>query len=441
MPQSYPILFTLASMTVIPFLRFLICGKFFTSGLKHKANSLSLFLFSCCLMLLSAIAVIALRYYYNFHIVHITSRVINYLCVLPYIFLCFDESKTTKLLCWSGCIATQELGEQLAFLVMALLGTNDNFSMAGFQDSVLLRDYPLYFGFRFLIYWVCYKICGKTDQIEYDREMVQRVAAFSVTSTLLLSLLSSIVREYRYESDALYYAGTFFVLLYAVTILILRVGFLSYGKELHEKNIMEQMIGEQQRRYLETKESIDIVNMRCHDLKHHLARVQEKLDTEEIELLRKAIALYDRNIRTGNDILDVFLNSKQLACQEKQITISCMANGKILSFMSIAHLSSLFGNAIDNAVEAVSQLPEPEKRVIDITVHQVGLNAVIHLSNYFSGPTPTLETTKADRNHHGFGMRSIKYVADQYGGTVSINIEQDIFTLEVTIPLPEQEGP
>ncbi len=440
MPQIDTQLFKLIMSTTIPYLRFLVCARLFTAGLQRKSNAFPMFCLAFLWMLVSGAAVVAIRYQANLHFTHIVSRVFHYLCVQPYIFLCFEGPRSTKFLCWSGCVATQELGEQLAFLVMALFGTNDDISMVGFQTSLLIRDIPLYFLFRFAIYWVCYKICGKTDQIDYDRDTTQRISAFSVISTLLLSLVSSAIREFRHESAALYYAGTCFVLLYAVTLLIIRTGMLSYGRERHEKALIEQMMGEQTKRYMETKESIDILNMRCHDMKRHLEGIQDKLDRQELEVLRQALLVYDRNIRTGNDILDVFLNSKHLACQEKQITISCMANGRILAFMDIAHLCSLFGNAIDNAVEAVTQIQDPGKRVIDITVAQAGPNAVIHLSNYFSGQVAgNLDTSKPDRNHHGFGIKSIKYVADHYGGTVSINIEQDIFTLEVTIPLPAPE--
>lgn len=66
--------------------------------------------------------------------------------------------------------------------------------------------------------------------------------------------------------------------------------------------------------------------------------------------------------RTGNETLDIVLTDKLLYCEKNNVTITCIADGKSLSFMSEEDIYSLFGNALDNAVLAVEQLPEPYQR-------------------------------------------------------------------------------
>jgi sensor histidine kinase regulating citrate/malate metabolism len=106
--------------------------------------------------------------------------------------------------------------------------------------------------------------------------------------------------------------------------------------------------------------------------------------------------------------------------------------------MRTRHLYSLFNNAIGNAIEAVKKLSDPEKRVISITVERQGGDVVIEVTNFYDGRLVTPgETTKKDRSHHGFGTMSMKYIAESYGGSISINTEGEIYCLKISVPLPE----
>ena len=47
-------------------------------------------------------------------------------------------------------------------------------------------------------------------------------------------------------------------------------------------------------------------------------------------------------------------------------------------------------------------------------------------------------TTKEDRNFHGYGLKSIRYVAKKYGGTVTARMEKQWFVLQLLFPRPAQ---
>ena len=55
---------------------------------------------------------------------------------------------------------------------------------------------------------------------------------------------------------------------------------------------------------------------------------------------------------------------------QKHITFTCMADGKLISFMHVKDICSIFGNALDNAIECVSQFDDPEKRLITLSMYQ-----------------------------------------------------------------------
>ena len=71
--------------------------------------------------------------------------------------------------------------------------------------------------------------------------------------------------------------------------------------------------------------------------------------------------IYSAIVRTGNEILDTILTEKSLICENSGIHISCVADGSLLAFMNPVDLYTLFGNALDNAIEAVRKLESKEK--------------------------------------------------------------------------------
>ena len=87
------------------------------------------------------------------------------------------------------------------------------------------------------------------------------------------------------------------------------------------------------------------------------------------------------NIKTGNDALDVILAEKHILCEKKSIRLSCMINGEKLNFISSVKLYSLFGNALQNAIESTEQIEDERKRLIILNVKNKGNFVLVHLEN------------------------------------------------------------
>ena len=51
-----------------------------------------------------------------------------------------------------------------------------------------------------------------------------------------------------------------------------------------------------------------------------------------------------------------------------------------------------------------------------------------------------VETTKEDKNFHGFGMLSIKKHVEKYAGRLEVMIEDDMFQVDILIPKTDKEG-
>ena len=114
-----------------------------------------------------------------------------------------------------------------------------------------------------------------------------------------------------------------------------------------------------------------------------------------------------------------------------------MIDGKLLFFMDAVDIYTLFGNALDNAIEANRKVAE-DKRCISILIHEKVNLIFIQIENPYSGQLHFRHglplTDKPDQNYHGFGVGSIKAMAEKYGGFMTIETQQNIFVLRITIP-------
>ncbi|MDE6373982.1 MAG: ATP-binding protein, partial [Clostridia bacterium] len=200
------------------------------------------------------------------------------------------------------------------------------------------------------------------------------------------------------------------------------------------------LLDRQYEQYCLTKNAIDSVNRRYHDLKHQVALIRGQ-GTEAAERLVDEIEnetkLYEVVYKTGNDILDTILMSKSVLCVRQGITFTCVADGSALNFIGDADICSLFGNALDNAIESFEGNDDGEAKLIKLAVYKNNGLLIIRCENTFRGELKTfngeLLTTKRNKTNHGYGVKSIKTVAAKYGGTVTYAATDGTFTLCVVI--------
>ena len=187
------------------------------------------------------------------------------------------------------------------------------------------------------------------------------------------------------------------------------------------------------------------INVRMHDIRHQL-RDLEALDfvgADALADLERQLSVYDSAVKTGNVALDTVLTEKGLVCEREGISLGCVADGDALSFMAPADIYSLFGDAVDNAIEAMQKLDDPDKRVIDLTVRSTGGMVSAHVENYFRGDVRLsngLPLAQGGQDARGFGARHMRAVAERYGGSITTSTAGDLFRLDVLIPLPTGRG-
>ena len=210
-----------------------------------------------------------------------------------------------------------------------------------------------------------------------------------------------------------------------------------------ELSVMNMMLKSQYEQYRNYQDSLDLIQMKYHDLKHQITGLRAESDEEKrkdwIDSMEKEITAFENITRTGNQVLDTILAAKIFHCRKNNIQITCVADGKLLDYMQVTDICSIFGNALDNAIEHVILIPDPKKRLIHLTVSAQKGFVFIKIENYceteiYKNEENLIATTKTDSKNHGFGLKSIRTAVEKYDGSLAFGVQQNWFELKILLP-------
>ena len=277
---------------------------------------------------------------------------------------------------------------------------------------------------------------------EYISGLVIAIAVFAVSNISFLTENTPFSGRYSFEIGNI----RTLVDLGGIAILyahLIQCCELRVRKELEA---VQNVLQNQYVQYKQSRESIELINYKYHDLKHQIAVLRSEEDPKKREeflnRMEEEIRQYEAQNKTGNKVLDTVLTTKSLYCAKHGITFTCVADGTLLDFMDVMDICSIFGNALDNAIECELKIPEKEKRLIHVTVSKQKQFLILRFENYceetlqYQEGTPV--TTKKEKEFHGYGLKSIQYTVNKYDGAVSMNLEDNWFELKVLIPMVQK---
>ena len=330
------------------------------------------------------------------------------------------------------------LSEAIYFSIGYLLfGNNQSVQVDG-QTFLRWEILTIAFAIRLLVLGVVYLMLRHFEykmQLK-DSIILTIVFLISFTVSLLANFnllnLAGLVDLVIYISSGILAAIFMMIFVYAKNLLYLR------EQEQRDKVQIAQL--QQQYAYYQDKlKDEERIRSIYHDMKNHLLVLEGSQGTEVTrqmaQELRSQIADYENYIHTGNSFLDIIIRDKAEKAREKQIDFSAFIDFGGVDFIEPLDISTLFGNGIDNAIEASEKLPE-EQRVILVKAGKVQDFVSILIENNCADELHADgHTTKADKFLHGFGISNMKKAAEKYSGSCTTTQENGKFILKILLPV------
>ncbi len=381
-----------------------------------------LILFTCCAISLYFVYNISIQ---NIFLISITAYTSQHLAYQTYNVL------TTFL----------SIEEKLSFISYGDIPLNVNITYLNIISfSILLIVYAIIYTIVFVIF---------NERINKDEAKMSNFSIVLISGLILLIdiiINSIIIYSDKFKGKEVSIIICVYNILCCLMVLFLLFNILNIKQLKTELTITSQLLNKAEAQYKQNKENVDLINIKCHDLKHQIRNFGNKanISNEAVKELENIINIYDSNIKTNNDALDLILTEKSLLCQKKNISLKCVADCSKLNFIAEADLYSLFGNMIDNAIEAVTKLEDVNKRSISLIVRNALSCTSIFISNYYEGKinldyNGIPKTTKVNNGYHGYGLKSIKLIVEKYHGDFKIDIKDNIFIIQILFTEQKQD--
>lgn len=306
---------------------------------------------------------------------------------------------------------------------------DNNYGIYGIYASFVIISLPIFYN-------MFGKKIHKNETLIIEDSRLLIISIILIICTVILNLIyESFVKA---SNLTLFIVGCLFDMVCCFLTLFIEFEMLK-SKELSEAYIQMKTIWESEKKQLEiSKENMDYMKILAHDLKHELNESTLLISKDKVDELNRRIAAFGNSIKTGNDILDLVIVERTLIVQKENINLSIIADGSVLSNMKQSDCYSLFMNIMDNAIDAVKELPK-DQREISLAVRESMGMILIHEVNPFKGTLNFKDglpqTTKGDSMYHGLGTKSIKGIVDSYSGDCEISIkDNNIYVLNILLP-------
>lgn len=285
------------------------------------------------------------------------------------IWFSFDCSPLHALFYTTCAYAVQHIASKLAYMPIFLLiqhGRTDrrvDFVILLFSNLVVC-----------LVIYLLFTLRIRRGCLLFDNVKTVLYSGFFLIAAVYLSVVLEDVLDSSAESYlTAYLALNAFCILFAITILALEFSNCSIKSLEHENEMLAQLLECDKQQYEQAKKDMEKINIRYHDLKQQYSRATDE------ERARLEEEMNNLNLRyfTGNKALDITLTQKSALCGQAGIQLVCSADGSCLENMKHYHIYSLLGNALDNAIECLTQVSDASKRVITLDISRCRDMAVI----------------------------------------------------------------
>lgn len=227
-----------------------------------------------------------------------------------------------------------------------------------------------------------------------------------------------------------------FAILYLINIMEKRT------KEEQQLTLLNQQIEIQSKSIAALNQSYQNQRRATHEHLHQLQTIIDLLDNGAEEAIRQYIVEIQGtrrttalNINTHNPVLDAILNQKYQWASENGIKMQFQINDLSEITLGLNELVVLFSNLFDNAIEACLKLPSDRAIHCHIVKDESLFVSIRNTSLPVQIVNGMIETTKAPKHEHGFGLPNIRHILNCLSAEFAYHFKDGWFHFVAEIPL------
>ena len=338
--------------------------------------------------------------------------------------------------------ATRVLAAVVAFTVSMMIETivTTLFSLAPniFESSVVIVISSL------LLYAVAFNLKSHTDMKEDTVVSCFQIVFISLISVISI-FMAMVLTSAPLRNNNAFIAASLALLLFVNFIAIyLYDGIKDRTEQIRTKELLHQQNNLYIKQYETIFQSQRSIRVLCHDMRNHMAAIQglllEGSKQEALDYIRESYNLLNvgsRSVDSGNVAIDSVINSKAQEAESLGIALDCRI--KVPPELNIApfDLSAILFNFLDNAIDAVKQLPNDTPHTIAVSLELDREALYIHVQNPFNGDIlcegGRIKTRHQDAANHGYGLESVRKTVEKYNGVLDIRYRGSLFTVDALI--------
>lgn len=327
----------------------------------------------------------------------------------------------------------------LEYVVVFMIGVIWNQDAGDPEQLIQFFSLILYYLLKFVVIYFLSKK-GQRKETRFTRsEIYIQQALIPLLSILFMIYYTDI----QFTNPSIDYKSSYFVMIIfcALDVLLFQI----YEKMealyiVNYKNMLEKQSAAYKENYYKDLESHqEEIRMIRHDMKNKLVPIvkylsegsSEKAEAEIRGMLQEIVNL-ESSAYTRNIAVNAILNSKNAMAVKKGILCTYDIMLPEILKMEISELGTLFGNLMDNAIEACEKCRQ-EERFLELTAYCYGDSLVIKERNSTAEKVENLNTSKADSLNHGLGLKSIDKIIEKYNGNKNITIEEHRFQVVINL--------
>lgn len=295
--------------------------------------------------------------------------------------------------------------------------------------------------FTALSYYYILKLSHKIKS-SFDSKQLFLISIEQLISIVILFILNRYIVDNPYNKYNIFFMYVAFLGILISNILFYIVIYhINKSNAIKINNLVLQKQYEYQKQYAQdVKQTYEQTRQIKHDLKNHMTTLHYLLQDNQIEKALQYTGSFSEEVdkinflvETGNSVIDAIINAKIANCKAKNFKVITNINCDLCNVDSL-DTSTIISNLFDNAIEACEK---NEQNIIFFSIDKKKDYTVIEMKNPINesvlNTNPNLNTSKKDKECHGFGTKNILKVAKKHAGLVDYYEESDMFICNVML--------